>query len=110
MFESCPSGLAPLCAPLMYPYTVPKGFQSGAEVTVASYDLKTHNHVVRDAPAWIGTHLSDSNKHENEAGQLSRESVCVTSWETCPTLRVLIESLVRLDRLTAARNRAGVGR
>ena len=32
-----------------YPYTLPKGLPSGVEVTVVSYDLKTYNHVVRDA-------------------------------------------------------------
>ena len=32
-----------------YPYSLPKGLPDGAEVTV-SYDLKTYNYVVRDAP------------------------------------------------------------
>ena len=33
-----------------YPYSLPKGLPDGAEVTVVSYDLKTYNYVVRDAP------------------------------------------------------------
>ena len=32
-----------------YPYSLPKGLPDGVEVTVVSYDLKTYNHVVRDA-------------------------------------------------------------
>ena len=30
-------------------HSLPKGLPSGAEVTVVRYDLKTYNHVVRDA-------------------------------------------------------------
>jgi len=33
-----------------YPYTLPKGLPSGVEVTVVSYDLKTHNYAVRNTP------------------------------------------------------------
>ena len=33
-----------------YPYSLPKGLPDGAEVTVVSYDLRTYNYVVRDAP------------------------------------------------------------
>ncbi len=32
-----------------YPYSLPKGLPDGAEVAVVSYDLKTHNFIVRDA-------------------------------------------------------------
>ena len=32
-----------------FPYNLPEGLRSGAEVTVLSYDLKTYNYVVRDA-------------------------------------------------------------
>ena len=33
-----------------YPYSLPKGLPDGVEVTVVSYDLRTYNYVVRDAP------------------------------------------------------------
>jgi hypothetical protein len=58
------------CSDLLRNATTTPANPASATPTWAAVDRASPGSI-----AWIRTHLSDSNKHENEAGQLSRESV-----------------------------------
>ena len=58
------------CSDLLRNATTTPANPASATPTWAAVDKASPGSI-----AWIRTHLNDSNKHENEAGQLSRESV-----------------------------------